>query len=149
MHVPIPSRSHQGCLPTQGMSSLTLSNLSPLILVPILRSPLPPLNSVCARLLHPSVLSFRLLYHRVSKYTNFNYTNVRPPPGFDTLRYMLSARALHILYQVYQRGTLYPLDHSIASLPVSPYPSDSSLSVSIVFNYCASLIRDYTDTVAW
>ena len=44
-------------------SPLTLSNLSPLILVPILRSPLPPINPVCVqcpRLLDPSVLEFSL-----------------------------------------------------------------------------------------
>ena len=44
-------------------SPLALSNLSSLILVPILRSPLPPINPVCVqcpRLLDPSVLEFSL-----------------------------------------------------------------------------------------
>jgi hypothetical protein len=39
-------------------SPLTLSNLSPGILVPLLRYPLPPLHPVCARLLDPPVLAF-------------------------------------------------------------------------------------------
>ena len=39
---------------------LTLSNLSPLILDPILRSSLFALNPVCVRLLDPSLLGFGL-----------------------------------------------------------------------------------------
>ena len=44
-------------------SPLTVTNLSPLILVPLLRYPLPPIHPVCERLLDPPVLAF-CLSHR-------------------------------------------------------------------------------------
>ena len=47
-------------------SHLTLSNLSSLLLVPILSYPFPPINPVCVSLFDPSVLSFRLSYQTLT-----------------------------------------------------------------------------------